>query len=232
MRRRILDALNADEESLVIAALPASRESAAELVARAGATPPVIIVEAWQIPWLRSLFMPLSHLALPTSADAAEQRAEKLRGRIARAIEGENLDRELMIVGPLFEHYEPAIVAAGLLRLVAGQGGAAKAAAPGSRAAEAPAPNTGVPTFAKVWVGIGRKDNVKPGDLVGAIVNEARVPSEALGKIEVKDLFCLVEVRAEVAEKLAQGLTGVNIRGRRLTARVDRGPGQRPPRRV
>ena len=116
------------------------------------------------------------------------------------------------------------------LRLVAAQGGA-PAGRPAAETA-APAP-PGVPSFAKVWVGVGRKDNVKPGDLVGAIVNEARVPAESLGKIEVRDLFCLVEVRAEAAEKVASGLTGVNLRGRRLTARVDRGPGpHRAPRRV
>ncbi len=114
--------------------------------------------------------------------------------------------------------------------MVAGQ------AAPASRAPTVEsAAVAGVPSFAKVWVGVGKKDNVKPGDLVGAIVNEVKVSADALGKIDVRDLFCLVEVRAEQAEKVAQGLTGVNLRGRRLTARVDRGPGpgpHRPPRRA
>lgn len=234
VRRRILDVLNPDhEESVLIAIVPASRDAAAELVGRAGSAQPVIVAEAHQLPWLRSLFTPLAHLPLPTAADAAEQRAEKLRTRIARVVESENLDRELFIVAPLFERYDPALVAAGLLKLVAGQGGA-----PANRVlAEAPAVSAtpGVPSFAKVWVGVGKKDNVKPGDLVGAIVNEAGVASDQLGRIDVRDLFCLVEVRAESAEKLAQGLTGVKLRGRRLTARVDRGPGpgsHRPPRRA
>jgi ATP-dependent RNA helicase DeaD len=88
--------------------------------------------------------------------------------------------------------------------------------------------------YAKLWVGIGKKDNVRPGDLVGALANQAQVPADAIGRIEVRDLFCLVEVRADQAERAAQGLTGVTVKGRRLIARVDRGPGarHRPPRRV
>lgn len=231
-RRRVLDALNpANDHAVVIATAPASREAAAALVEKAGGEPPVIIAEAHQVPWLRSLFTPLAHLPLSTAADAAEQRAEKLRTRIARVAETENLDRELFIVSGLFERYDPALVAAALLKMVAGQGGT-----PVTRSAPADQPAAagagGIPTFAKVWVGVGRKDNVKPGDLVGAIVNEAKVSSDSLGKIEVRDLFCLVEVRAEHAEKVAQGLTGVMLRGRRMTARVDRGGGQRPPRRA
>lgn len=233
VRRRILDVLNPDDESTVlIATAPVTREAAAELVARAGTEPPVVIAEAHQLPWLRSVFTPLSYLPIPTAADASEQRAEKLRTRVARMVESENLERELFIVAPLFERYDPALVAAGLLRMVAGQA-AAPTSAP--RAQEPSAPTSAVPSFAKVWVGVGKKDNVKPGDLVGAIVNEAKVPAEMLGRIDVRDLFCLVEVRAEHAEKLAQGLTGVKLRARRLTARVDRGPGpgpHRPPRRV
>jgi hypothetical protein len=230
-RRRILDVLNpASDDLVVIATTPASREAAAALVEQAAGQQPVIVAEAHQVPWLRSLFTPLAHLPLPTAADAAEQRAEKLRARIARVVESENLDRELFIVSALFERYDPALVAAGLLKLVAGQGGT-----PVTRSAPVEAPgsaSSAVPSFAKVWVGVGKKDNIKPGDLVGAIVNEAKVPSTSLGKIDVRDLFCLVEVRAEAAEQVAQGLTGVQLRGRRLTARVDRGPSVRPPRRA
>lgn len=231
VRRRVLDALNPQRDDQVrVVTCPASRDQGAALMVE-GAEPPVVVVEAHQLPWLRTLFNPLSNLVLPTSSDAADQRAEKLRGRISRVAETENLDRELFILGPLFERYDPSLVAAAALKLVAGQGGQ-----PAVRSVEpaGPAAPAGVPSFAKVWVGVGRKDNVKPGDLVGAIVNETKVPADALGKIEVRDLFCLVDVRADQAEKVAQGLTGVQLRGRRLTARVDRGPGPggRPPRRA
>jgi hypothetical protein len=229
VRRRVLDVLHPERDDMVrIILCPASREAAQALIAEAGAESPVVVIEPHQLPWLRSLFAPLGNLLLPTAADAAEQRAEKLRSRLVRVAETENLDRELMALAPLFERYDPALVAAAALKLVAGQGGQ-----PAGRVAPEAAPTAGapaaVPSFAKVWIGVGRKDNVKPGDLVGAIVNECKVSAEMLGKIEVRELFCLVEVRADVAEAIATGLTGVKLRGRRLTARVDRGAG--PPSR-
>lgn len=226
MRRRVLDSLHGGhDEQVVVAPCPGSRASAAEVVASASGSAPVIVAEPYQLPWLRSLFAPLASLQLPGSADLAETRAEKLRARIARTIETEDLDRELLIVGPLLSQFDPASVAAAAIRLGAAQAGAVSRPAGGGAT-----PSSGV--IAKVWVGIGRKDNVKPGDLVGAIVNEAGVPAEAIGKIEVKDLFCLVEVRGEAAGQVVKGLTGKSVRGRRLVARLDRGPGAKPPRRA
>ncbi|MFI5279903.1 MAG: DbpA RNA binding domain-containing protein [Gemmatimonadales bacterium] len=230
LRRRVLDSLHlGHDEQIVLAPCPAGRASAAELLASAPAgQTPIVVAQPHQLPWLRTLFAPLSSLPLPGSADLAETRAEKLRVRIARIIETEDLDRELLIVGPLLGQFDPATVAAAAIRLAAKDAGA-----PGRPASvAASAPPVGLASIAKVWVGIGRKDNVKPGDLVGAIVNEASVPAEAIGKIEVKDLFCLVEIRAEVADQVVRGLTGKSVRGRRLVARLDRGPGAKPPRRA
>jgi ATP-dependent RNA helicase DeaD len=67
---------------------------------------------------------------------------------------------------------------------------------------------------------------------VGAIVGEAKIAADRIGKIEVRELYSLVEVCAEDAERIVVALTGATMRGRRLTAHVDRGAGPaRPPRR-
>jgi ATP-dependent RNA helicase DeaD len=81
----------------------------------------------------------------------------------------------------------------------------------------------GVPSWAKLWVGVGKKDNVRPGDVLGAIVGEAKLAADRVGKIEVRELYCLVEIQAEDAERVVRALTGTTLRGRRVTARVDRG---------
>ncbi len=221
LRREVLDALRPERaEDVVVAACPGSREAAADLAARAAPGQPVIVAEPWQLPWLRGVFSPFAALPLPSLARAAERKAEALQEKLARTAEAGGLDRELLLLAPLLGRFDGATLAAAALRL--GQAGAPPRA-------EAAAPAAGP---ARIWVGIGRKDNVRPGDLVGALANEAKVPAGAIGRIEVRDLFCLVEVQAEHAETAVRGLTGVTLRGRRLVAHVDRGPGGgRPARR-
>jgi hypothetical protein len=242
-RRRILDALDPESDpSVTIASCPVSREAAEQLaMAAAGAAAGpahrlVLVVEPAQLPWLKTVFSPLTALRLPAALDALEQRAEAVRAQLARTIETRNLDRELFLIGPLLERFDPAEVAAAALHL--GQ-------PPALTAANAPEPGAGrrggmdesvpgVIAWAKLWVGVGKKDNVRPGDVLGAIVGEAKLAADRVGKIEVRELYSLVEVQAEDAERVVRALTGTNLRGRRVTARVDRGhappSGPRPGR--
>jgi len=64
-------------------------------------------------------------------------------------------------------------------------------------------------------VGVGSRDGVGPGDLLGAIVGEAGLESARVGKIEIRDTFSLVEVAPRVAERVIRALNGTTIRGRR-----------------
>lgn len=231
VRRAVLDALDpASDDEVAIVPCPASREAASALAGEAAAagTPRrlVFVVEPCQLSWLRGMFAPLTPLRLPSATDTLERHAEALRARLARTIERESLERELFLIGPLLERFDPAEVAAAALHL--GQG--APPAAEGAPALPGPAADaTGaVPAWAKLWVGVGKKDNVRPGDLLGAILGEARLPADHVGKIEVRELYCLVEVRAEDAERVVRALTGTNLRGRRVTARVDRGHAPAP----
>ena len=228
-RRRILDALDPpSDEAVTIAACPATREDAEALAmtAAAAAAGPahrlVLVVEASQLAWLRGVFSPLTALRLPTALDDLERRADAVRARIARIIETQSLDRELFLIGPLLGRFDPAEVAAAALQLARPPAPTAETAPEPTRYA-APAEVAGVPAWAKLWVGVGRKDNVRPGDLLGAIVGEAKLAADRVGKIEVRELYCLVEVQAEDAERVVRALTGTNLRGRRVTARVDRG---------
>ena len=50
-----------------------------------------------------------------------------------------------------------------------------------------------------------------PGDIVGAVANEANVPPDALGAIDVDDGTATVEVRADVADRIVQALNGGRI---------------------
>jgi ATP-dependent RNA helicase DeaD len=90
-------------------------------------------------------------------------------------------------------------------------------------AAEAETAATSAPTpWVRLFVSIGRKDRAQAKDLVGAMTRELGVAKAEIGKVDVRDSFTLVDVAPHVAETLIKGLGRVSIRGRRVTARLDR----------
>ena len=74
----------------------------------------------------------------------------------------------------------------------------------------------------RVYVGAGRKAGIRPGDLVGAIANEARIDSRSIGAIEVADRFSLVEVPESMADQIIDALRNTTIKGKRVSVRRDR----------
>jgi len=107
------------------------------------------------------------------------------------------------------------------------RGPAPRAGAVGAGIAKAPGKTFGkkriTPEWdvARLYIGAGRAANVRPGDLVGAIVNEAGVDARAIGAIQITDRFSLVEVPAEIADSIIETLRAATIKGRRVPVRRD-----------
>ena len=79
------------------------------------------------------------------------------------------------------------------------------------------------PAWVKLFVTAGTKDRASAKDLVGALIKEAGLQKGQIGRIDVRETYSLVEVAPPVADQAVQRLSGVSIRGRRVTARPDRG---------
>jgi ATP-dependent RNA helicase DeaD len=92
----------------------------------------------------------------------------------------------------------------------------------GARAKEAWRPRE-LGGMVRLYIGAGRATQVRPADLVGAIANEAGIPSKSIGSIEIADQFSIVEVPADDASAVIAALKGATIRGRRVLVRRDRG---------
>jgi ATP-dependent RNA helicase DeaD len=146
--------------------------------------------------------------------DRAQADVAASRRRIAERLERGAGPAAWHAITPLLERHEAPAVAASLYELW----DAARTAAP------LPAPAAGAPgATARLWVGIGKRDAVTPHDLVGALVKECAVPREAIGKIEIRESFSLVELSASAdPERVAERLGGKTIRKRRLAVRMDR----------
>jgi ATP-dependent RNA helicase DeaD len=87
----------------------------------------------------------------------------------------------------------------------------------------APKSGSGGPSgVTRLFVGAGRAAGVRPGDLVGAITNEAGLRGADIGAIQVADGFSLVEVPADAADHVIRRLRGATIRGQVVTVRRER----------
>src|SRR5262245_64178395 len=74
--------------------------------------------------------------------------------------------------------------------------------------------------MAKVYIGAGKEAGIRPGDLVGAIANEAGLNSNVIGAVEVMDRFSLVEVPEVLAREIVQTLVRTRIKGQKVAVRL------------
>jgi ATP-dependent RNA helicase DeaD len=74
----------------------------------------------------------------------------------------------------------------------------------------------------RLFIGAGRNEGIRPGDLVGAITGEADVRSRSLGAIEIADKFSLVEVPDVLADRIIAALKATKIRGKKVNVRREK----------
>jgi ATP-dependent RNA helicase DeaD len=76
--------------------------------------------------------------------------------------------------------------------------------------------------FTRLFVGAGRAAGMRPGDLVGAITNEAGLRGADVGAIQIAEGFSLVEVPDGDADRVIRALRGATIRGQKVNVRRER----------
>ena len=76
--------------------------------------------------------------------------------------------------------------------------------------------------MARLYVGAGRESGIRPGDLVGAIANEASINSNLIGAIQIEERFSLVDVPERLAQGIMEVLGRARIKGRKVPVRVFR----------
>jgi hypothetical protein len=168
----------------------------------------VVLLDAPQVPYLLRLAAPVEALRLPGAGDRARDALAQLRREVRERLAAGPPLTELLALDPLFDEHDPALVAAALL---------AQAHRGPSRE-----PSADVTAWVRVHVNAGKREQLRPGDVVGTLLNAVGLAKEDIGRIEIREGFTLVDVRAEEADRAVQGLTGAILRGRRVAARLDR----------
>lgn len=74
--------------------------------------------------------------------------------------------------------------------------------------------------FVTLCIAGGKKDKVRPGDILGALTGDAGLSGDQVGKIHVQPFQSFVAVEAEVAKKALRRLEQGRIKGRKFRVRV------------
>src|SRR5262245_5793260 len=211
---------------VVLFDMPATREELRE--AASAARRAIALVQPSQFASLRLLAAggSLTPITLPESGTRARDRDGRVRTELRAVLESGEFGRELLSLEPLLDRCDGIEIAAAALQLLERER-AARASASVAKAAPGGAPSRerDVGPVVRLFVNVGARDNVRPGDLVGAIANEAGITSNEVGKIDVRESHSVVEVAAAVADTVIQRVTGTPIRGRRAVVRLDEGGG-------
>lgn len=82
----------------------------------------------------------------------------------------------------------------------------------------------------RLFINIGKKDKIKPANILGAIAGESGMPGKLVGAIDMMDNYTFVDVPAIHAEKILKAMNdNVQIKGRRVNvekANQSRGKGR------
>ncbi len=188
----------------------------------------VILVRSRELLHLRDISLRTGYRLVPARETIPTRVAgelDRIRDLIERALKEEELAPHYLALEPLFQDYSPGEVAAAAVALLQKKQETSKrsetdtAATSGETRATGPAPKTWV----RLFVGVGEKEEIGPGDLLGAIAGEAGVEGSQVGKIEIRETFSIVEVVSEVADRVIKGVNGTTIRGRSVRCDYDRG---------
>jgi ATP-dependent RNA helicase DeaD len=194
----------------------------------------IVVILAREVAHLRATARAAGYTVVPfpPAVSTGSAAVADLQQQLRAALETEDTAPYLLALEPLFEEHDPAEVAAAAVALLRKKMPPPAPPAPELSNAGAPAP-----AWAKLFFGVGERDGLSTGDLLGAITGEAGVPGTSVGRIDIKESHTLVEVHDEVAKKVIAALNGTTIRGRAVRADFDRpkrgtgGARKGPPRR-
>ena len=68
----------------------------------------------------------------------------------------------------------------------------------------------------RLFINIGKKQGVKPGDILGAIAGESGMPGKLVGSIDMYDKYTFVEVPKENARDVLNAMDHSKIKGKSI----------------
>ncbi|MCI8491217.1 MAG: DEAD/DEAH box helicase [Lachnospiraceae bacterium] len=152
---------------------------------------------------------------IPSSADVAQIKAEKIMDNIATIIEEEDLRSMINFIEKQINEsdYTAMDIAAAFLKQELGETGSGSTSykTSGSYSFGDTGAEEGM---VRLFINIGKKQKIKTGDILGAVAGESGIPGDVVGAIDMYDKFTFVEVPQEHANQVLASMKRVKIKGK------------------
>lgn len=147
---------------------------------------------------------------VPSLEDVAERQAEVWRNRVLDVIQEGGLAQYRAILGHLVDEHDPIDLASALLKIATTDGSS-------TDGHDYDFGDTGArPGMVRFFVNLGRTARMTPPDFIRIFSEEAGVPKEAVGRIDIFEKFTFIEVEEESAPFVYEALRQSRINGMRV----------------
>ena len=68
----------------------------------------------------------------------------------------------------------------------------------------------------RLFLNVGKKQKLKPGDILGAIAGESGLPGRAVGSIDMYDKYTFVDVPSKYYKQVIKSMKHAKIKGNRV----------------
>ena len=151
---------------------------------------------------------------IPSLNDITAIRLEKVLDEIDHIIKNEDLNRMTRIIEQKLneEDYTAMDIAAAFLKQALGENDQNN-----DRGHMEDFGDTGAEAgMVRLFINIGKKQKVRPGDILGAVAGESGIPGKLVGTIDMYDKYTFVEVPHENAADVLRAMKNTKIKGKTI----------------
>ncbi|MBV8516415.1 MAG: DEAD/DEAH box helicase [Acidobacteria bacterium] len=179
---------------------------------------------------------PIKPMKMPTRADIAAHRVAQFKDNIRKTIGEGDLDLYLSLVEQLVDEgqFDIAEIAAAAAKIASS--GRKLAVEPEPPRATAATPSAEIAAeddrTVTLQMSVGKREGIRPADVVGSIANEANIPGRDIGPIDIRDEITYVGIPERFVEQVIASVGKARFRGRAVNfKRAERVPPPTAPSR-
>lgn len=152
---------------------------------------------------------------IPSVNDVTAVKAEKILDKVHNIIMEEDLAKMITLIEDRVneEEYTSLELAAAFLKLAMGDESGREEEEKGYTDFGDTGAEAGM---VRLFVNLGKKQNVRPGDILGAIAGETGMPGKLIGSIDMYDKYTFVEVPREYASEVIHTMKAAKIKGKSI----------------